>query len=376
MVVKRSLSFWDKLYILGFHSRYDVCSKWEKGEKNLGIPGIYYAKTSSGDVPLLKVLFTNYCSFNCSYCANRASRDRIKRVSFGVHELVKITQELYRKGLIRGLFLSSAVGIYPHETFIKMGEVARILRKNGFKGYIHLKILPFVPWETVKHYSKFANRVSYNLEAPTTDLLEFLSREKDLNYGEDILKRLGSFTTQFIVDYGKDKDLFYLKFIERLCSFGLKRAYFKAFEPIKDTPMEHYPSGSRMKEHRLYQAEFLIRVYGFRSEEIVGEDGKLNPHLDPKEYWAYNNPWFFPVDVTEAPFEELIRVPGIGIKTAKRILALRLKGELTADGLKKLLPFYLKSAKYIIFKGKRLEDCGGDKFRVFPLFFKTGVECL
>ncbi len=376
MLVRKNPDTWEKLTILGVHSKYDVCSRWEESERNTSIPGIYFANTSSGKIPLLKVLFTNICFYNCNYCSNRAGRDKVKRVSFEIIELVKLTEMLFSKGFIKGIFLSSGIGYSSSETFIKMGEVARSLRRRGFKGYIHLKILPHVDLEIVKFYSRFANRVSYNLEAPRANLLYHLTKDKDFNYAITLLKKLGSFTTQFIVDYQKDKDIDYLETVEKLSFWGLKRAYFKAFEPVVDTPFENLVPGRKLREYRLYQAEYLIRIYGFKSKDLVKENGNMDLTVDPKEFWAEKNPDFFPVDLMFADYTNLIKVPGIGPKTARKIIALRKKGELNRWGLRELLPFYSKSVRYITFKGKRLEDENGDTFRMLPLFSKTSLECL
>ncbi|NPA15628.1 MAG: hypothetical protein GXO44_03650 [Deferribacteres bacterium] len=372
MLVKKAVDIWEKLVILGVHAKYDVCSRWDESEINVGIPGIYFARTPSGKFPLLKVLFTNVCFYDCNYCSNRAGRDRVKRVSFDVFELVRITEKLFAKGAIKGIFLSSGVGCSPEETFVRMGEVVRLLRKRGFRGYIHLKVLPGVGFDAVKFYSRFASRLSYNLEAPSGALLSHLTGNKDFNYAVSLLKKLSSFTTQFIVDYRKDRDIDYLKTVEMLSSWGLKRAYFKAFEPIPDTPFEGLPPGRRLREHRLYQAEYLIRGYGFKGEELVKADGNMDLKLDPKEFWARKNPEVFPVDLARSDFEELIKVPGIGPKTAKRIISLRRKGELDRWSVRKVLPFYSKSVKYITFKGKRLEDEDGDSLRMLPLFSQAG----
>ena len=367
MLVKTAYDTYRKLTLLGVHSRFDVCSLWEDYEANLVIPGVYHAKTSRGSVPILKVLFTNHCERNCNYCANRRDRDVEERISFGVEELVRLTLDLYRKGYIRGIFLSSGTGASSLETFERMGEVARRLRRRGFCGYIHLKVLPGVPLELARSFAPFVNRFSYNLEAPSPDLLRVLSTDKSFSYGIGLLSALGG-TTQFVVDYGSDGDGDYLRMVRCLYERGIKRVYFKAFVPIKETPMEGMPPGSRLREHRLYQASFLIRDYGFSPEDLLFE-GRLPLGVDPKTFWAERHPEFFPVDLARADYRSLLRVPGIGPKTARKIIRLRSSGELGADGLLKLLP--KRAIPYVIYRGRRIPG-HGDTLRVLPLFFETG----
>ena len=371
MLVKLSFDTYRKLCVLGVHSKFDVCAMWEGYEGNLSVPGIYHAASPSGKIPLLKVLFTNRCERNCGYCSNRKDRDRVERVSFDVFELVRATEELYEKGFIKGLFLSSGVGNNAEETFVKMGEVAKILRHRGFRGYIHLKVLPGVPLDAIAYYQKFASRMSFNLEAPSTSGLEMLMAEKSLWYGLKVLSKIKG-TTQFVVDYGTDSDVDYLKLMAKLFSMGVCRVYFKAFVPISHTPMEHLPEGSRIREKRLYEASFLIQRYGFFWKELLDGD-RLPLNIDVKTGWALRNPHLFPVDLAIADYRTLIRVPGIGPKTARRILNLRRKGELDSEGLRKILPSFRKTAGFAVFKGRRL-TADGDKFPMLPLFSETGYQ--
>lgn len=286
---------------------------------------------------------------------------------------MRVTQQLYSKGYIRGLFLSSGTGPSSVETFIKMGEVAKRLKKRGFKGYIHLKVLPYVPLDIVDYYARYASRVSYNLEAPSEDILQVLSKDKSLKYGFKVLSRFKG-STQFVVDYGVDRDKEYLIAMKRLFELGVKRVYFKAFVPIKDTPMEVLRPGSKSREHHLYQASFLVQRYGFSPEDLL-EGDSLPETSDLKLYWAMKNREFFPVEITKASYEDLLKVPGIGPRTAKRILRFLRRNELTEEGLKKLLPSVRKSLPFILFRGRRIwED--GDTFSMLPLFSETGAECL
>ena len=370
MLVREVPDTYRKLCILGVHARFDVCSLWEDSDANAPIPGIYYAKTRKGRFPLLKVLFTNFCERNCLYCSNRKDRDGGPRLSFMVEELVGVTLELYLKGYIRGIFLSSATGQSPVETFLRMCEVAKRLRKRGFRGYIHLKVLPGVPFEIVEDVRGTVDRLSYNLEAPTSRLLRALSGDKSLGYGLKVLSRFGG-STQFVVDYGGDSDRDYLLMTQRLYGMGVKRVYFKAFVPVRGTPMEHLPPGSLQREHRLYQASFLMRDYGFSAEELLDGRETLEGR-DVKLSWAIRHPERFPVDLARASYGELLRVPGIGPRTARRIVELRRRGELSAEGLKKLLPCFKKTAKFALFNGRRLAE-DGDKLPMLPLFSQAGA---
>ncbi len=370
MLVRIAPDSYVKLSVLGVHSRFDVCSMWDARDANACIPGIYHASTPRGRVPILKVLFTNVCSRSCRYCVNRGGSDAVRRMSFEVGELVRVTMELYGKGLVRGIFLSSGVGEDPVETFMRMAEVARRLRKRGFSGYIHLKVLPGVPLDAVEQVAPLVNRLSYNLEAPTAEVLSLLSPEKSLSFGLEVLRRFGG-STQFVVDHGADGDAEYLAAVERLLALGVKRVYFKAFVPVRGTPMESLPPGRPLREARLYQAFFLIRDYGFRGGELLEGDG-LPLGVDPKMGWAKRHPEFFPVEVTTADYGELLRVPGIGPRTARRIVALRASGGLSREGLKKLLPSFKKSAGFLTYKGRRLSSDGYTS-GVLPLFSEAGA---
>lgn len=347
-----------KLKILSQAAELDnVCTGSGKEKK---IKGIHYVWLSDGRcLPLLKVLYTNFCINNCKYCYNRNKND-IKRTSFTPRELANLTIELYKKNYIKGLFLSS--GIYPSsdETMERMIKAAEILRKDyGFKSYIHLKILPGTSEELIKKAILFANRVSCNVELPTQESLKKLAPDKDhrtlietLNKIKFLREELGnkaSASTQLIIGATPDSDKTILMFSQNLYKRGLvKRVYYSAYVPInRDEDLPSLITPPYLREYRLYQADFMLRFYGFSLEEIFFKDENLDLKLDPKLKWALYHPDFFPVDITKADYWELLRVPGIGPISAKKIIEIRKKEIITEKTLEKLgIP--LKRAKFFI----------------------------
>ncbi|MCX7912382.1 MAG: radical SAM protein, partial [Dehalococcoidales bacterium] len=293
-----------------------------------------------GTVSLFKVLLTNVCVNDCIYCAHQAGRD-IPRTSFAPEELARLFLEMYERRLARGLFLSSGIGVDASRTMEAMLKTAEILRrKRGFSGYIHLKILPGAGYDCVEEACRLASRVSINMEAPTKEHLARLSRRKDLL--GDILRRMervkeiisrqenlvpSGQTTQFVVGAAGETDRDILATAVSLYrDMRLKRVYFSAFRPVADSPSEGIPPAPPLREHRLYQADWLIREYGFPPDEVLralDENGNLPLESDPKLALARRQPWRFPVDVNRAGYGELIRVPGIGPATAKRIITAR-----------------------------------------------------
>ncbi len=368
------MNLWEKLKILGAAASYDhSCTGTGlfkeapytlEGRKT--IPGIYLAQTSTGKIiPLLKVLLSNYCSFNCAYCVNRAS-NCVSRASFEPRELADLFIELYKKGLAKGIFLSSAIHGSPDSTFEKMVEVAKILRKvYNFRGYIHLKILPGVNRELIRRAIKFATRVSVNLEfakerslkafAPQKQksiLIKHLVEAKTIALEE---KAPVSFTTQVIIGAPKETDYDLLRAAHNFYSQRLiKRMYFSAYVPVNKDSILPQSSPPFLRERRLYQADYLLRIYGFSYEELLSPGENLPLEVDPKLYWALKHPEFFPVEITKADYYELLRVPGIGPKLAKKIIETRKRGNLTKSYLETLKGGFAKAKKFLIFKGKRL----------------------
>jgi predicted DNA-binding helix-hairpin-helix protein len=250
----------------------------------------------------------------------------------------------------------------------EMIKVAEILRHHyHFRGYIHLKVLPEVGFDFVEEAAKLATRISVNLEAPSPEYLARIAPEKD--FGRIFEKFLwfrklrekgegmpGGFTTQFVVGASRERDRDILKVTAALYrEFGASRVYYSAFQPVVGTPLEEFPSVSTWREHRLYQADFLLRRYGFSYEELpFASDGNLELSRDPKTLWALQHPEHFPVEVERAPYEVLIRVPGIGPLTAKKILELRREGtRISPEVLSRLGPFARKALPFLLFGGKR-----------------------
>ncbi len=357
MIIVSALDLWEKLRILGMASSYDACAPPSIEERRAPLPGIFYAWAFGTKVPLLKVLLTNGCSRNCKYCAFSSLVDHGVS-SFEIKELVGIFMDMWRKGLVQGLFLSSAIPGHPDNTMEKMISVARILReREEFKGYIHLKILPGTSQDMVRRALPFATRVSINLEAPREEFLKNIAPSKSIK-GEilpllPLLKE--GFTTQFVVDIAPERDLDLLNAVEILVKrYGLKRAYFQTFRPIPGTPLGDHPPGSKARQMRLYQGEFLVRRYAFSPGELIDSEGNLPKNTDPKTFWVRNNPHFFPLDLEDSTYHQLLRVPGIGPKLARRIIALRRKGGLSPFHIEKAGINLRKSGPYLLYKGKPL----------------------
>lgn len=334
-----------KLQIVAAAARFDVCGlEASRGASPAAADPhrfIYRAALPGGGcMSLLKVLQTSVCTNDCAYCVNRAGRDR-PRASFQPHELAGLFMELHRKRLVRGLFLSSGVAGSPSRTMQEMVDTVEILRRrHEFAGYVHLKIMPGASQDCVEAACRVANRVSINMEAPTARHLARLSSRKDLYEG--IVERMrwakramsasdglvpSGQTTQFVVGAAGETDRDILRTTGALYrEIGLRRVYFSAFRPVADSPLEGQSPTPPMREHRLYQADWLLRVYGFSSPEVelaMGEGGQLSLARDPKATIARRQPWLFPVDINRAGYEELLRVPGIGPVSAARIVETR-----------------------------------------------------
>lgn len=366
----------EKLLILGRSAQYDLCGNYlcqgaHRIRSGYG-QWIYPAVLPDGkEIKLFKVLLSNNCSNNCNYCANRCERD-FTRIRFTPQELVKAFISLKERRLAQGLFLSSAVEYDPKKTMEDMIKAVEILRFTyRFNGYIHLKILPGVTRDYIEQAMKLADRVSVNLEAPSGEKLKKLSIDKD--FERDLLgtikiikelvdkgiKPRAGYTTQFVVGPAgeSDKELIYL--VDRLYKeLGLKRAYYSAFQPVKNTPLEDHPPTPLTREHRLYQADFLLRDYGFSADEFVFDrEGKLFLPVDPKLAWAMNHPEYFPVEINTADITRLLRVPGIGPKSARRIVELRKREKIKDLETLKGLGVVVKRAKdFILLNGKRVKE--------------------
>jgi len=368
------LDLQSKLAILADAAKYDAsCAssgtsrRDSRGGKGIGSSegmGICHAYAPDGRcISLLKILLTNSCIFDCAYCINRKSSN-VRRARFTAQEVVRLTLEFYKRNYIEGLFLSSGIIRSSNYTMEQIVEVARSLREDhDFRGYIHVKTIPDADPELVRQAGLHADRVSINVELPTTDGLQRLAPEKDVTQIESAMKDArgaiddgveaarkyksapkfapAGQSTQMIVgaDEANDGDI-----ITRASTlydrYRLRRVYYSAFSPIPDAsavlPLKRPPL---MREHRLYQSDWLMRFYGFKPDEVVGvadKDGMLPLDIDPKLAWALKFRESFPVDVNLAPKEQLLRVPGLGTKAVDRILVSRRWRKLRLDDVARL----------------------------------------
>lgn len=371
----------DKLKILADAAKYDVsCSssggKRKNENKGLGNAegmGICHSYTEDGRcVSLLKILLTNFCIFDCAYCVTRKSND-VQRAAFTVQEVVDLTINFYRRNYIEGLFLSSGIFKNADYTMERLVRVAQKLRQeHKFNGYIHLKTIPGASEELIKEAGLYADRLSVNIELPSEMSLKQLAPEK--NYKE-VLEPMGNIkqhlaqskeevklfksaptfapagqSTQLIVGASAENDHQILQLSSQLYQdYSLKRVYYSGYVPISsDNRLPIITEPPIIRENRIYQADWLMRFYGFSANEIVDE---LNPHLDleidPKLGWALRNRHMFPVELNTADYELILRVPGIGVKSAKKIVSARRFASLNFEHLRQM-GVVLKRAKYFI----------------------------
>lgn len=372
----------NKLATLAESAKYDVsCSSSGVGRKSKvgGIgstssSGICHTFTEDGRcVSLLKIMMTNYCMYDCAYCISRKSND-IKRASFSVNELVELTLEFYKRNYIEGLFLSSGVVKSPDHTMERMVRVIKELRTvHKYNGYIHMKSIPGASKELVTQAGLYADRLSVNIEIPTEKNLKFLAPEKDhksvfapmkyiqngvLEYKEEKKKYKSTpkFTpagqsTQMIIGATNETDQDILKVSSLLyMQSSMRRVYYSGFIPVNphDNRLPALQQAPLVRENRLYQADWLMRFYHFTADEIIDDTNpNLDLEVDPKLSWALRHPEMFPVDVNTAEYRQIVRVPGIGIKSAKLIIASRKFGKLDRYQLKKI-GVIIKRAQYFI----------------------------
>ncbi len=359
----------EKLEILSDAAKYDSsCSssgsdrasvKGGIGSCSLG--GICHTFTSDGRcVSLLKVLLTNHCILDCAYCKNRASND-VKRAAFTPEELAKLTIEFYRRNFIEGLFLSSGVVKSADHTMELLIRCAKILRRTyRFGGYIHIKLIPGASDELVREISALADRVSSNIELPSEESLKLLAPQKSRQSVLEPLKIAKeaniSMSTQMIVGASPESDFDIIRLSESLYKNRyLKRVYYSAYIPVNFDKRLPVPTDFKpplLREHRLYQADWLLRFYKFRADEILcAKEPFLDERLDPKSIWALKNIHLFPIDINRASYEELIRIPGLGLIGAKKIIDARRYKKLGLDELKTLKISIKKSRFFITAKG-------------------------
>lgn len=374
-----------RLEILADAAKYDAscassgtAKKNSLGGKGIGSTegmGICHAYAPDGRcISLLKILLTNHCIFDCHYCINRKSSN-VARARFTPQEVVDLTLDFYRRNYIEGLFLSSGIVKSANHTMEQLVEVARILREeHDFRGYIHLKTIPEADAEIIHAAGLYADRVSINVELPTTAGLTRLAPDKNAGQIEGAMGRTkariieakderkrfrhaprfapAGQSTQMIVGADDANDAAIIGKASRLYgTFGLRRVYYSAFSPIPDAsavlPLKRPPL---LREHRLYQSDWLMRFYGFAPEEVAdaaGADGNLPLDIDPKLAWALKFRESFPVDVNRAPKELLLRVPGLGTKAVGRILAVRRHRSLRLDDVARLTASLAKVRPFI-----------------------------
>ncbi len=378
----------DKLAVLSDAAKYDAsCASSGTAKRNaralggLGSTegsGICHAYAPDGRcISLLKILMTNFCIYDCAYCVNRVSSN-VARARFTPEEIVKLTVEFYRRNYIEGLFLSSGIIRNPDYTMEQMIRVARSLRnEHSFRGYIHLKTIPNTSHALITEAGMLADRLSINIELPTDDSIGQYAPEKnptDLKRSMASLKTAiddhreptlvtkkqrhfvpAGQSTQMIVGADTSSDATVLQRSAALYgSYGLKRVYYSAFSPIPDSsralPLVNPPL---MREHRLYQADWLMRFYGFSVDEIAkaAPSGMLDLAIDPKLAWALANRHVFPLDINTAPKEMLLRVPGLGTKCVSRILAARRHKKLGYDDVARLGARLSKAKPFIVLPG-------------------------
>jgi putative DNA modification/repair radical SAM protein len=351
-----SMDLLQKLEILADAAKYDAscASSGSVKRDSLGQTsgvgstegmGICHAYAPDGRcISLLKILLTNSCIYDCAYCINRRSSG-VRRARFTPEEVVTLTLGFYRRNCIEGLFLSSGIIRSPDYTMEQVVRVAKLLREeHGFRGYIHLKTIPDAAPELLAEAGRYADRLSINVELPTEQALERLAPEKDLSGIRRSMGRMrlkidearaekgaprfapAGQSTQVIVgaDSSSDRDILAMS-TNLYGNYGLRRVYYSAFSPIPDASADLPPQRAPLvREHRLYQADWLMRFYGFEAGELVTDGtGNLDLARDPKLAWALANRGQFPVDVNAAPREMLLRVPGMGVRSVERILQAR-----------------------------------------------------
>ena len=377
----------EKLRILAESAKYDVsCSSSgtvRKGKQGMvgntvGGVGICHSFADDGRcISLLKVMLTNYCMYDCAYCINRRTND-IKRATLSVSELEEIVMEFYRRNYIEGLFLSSGVVRNPDYTMERLTAIVRDLRTvHRFNGYIHLKTIPGASQELLQEAGRYADRMSINIEIPKEESLKALAPEKNhksiflpmsqiqqgvLENKEDRKKYRhaprfvpAGQSTQMIVGATKETDLDILKMSSAMYQQPtMRRVYYSGYVSVNtyDPRLPVLKQPPLVRENRLYQADWLMRFYHFKVDEIVDDKhAHLDLDVDPKLGWALRHPEFFPVDINSAPYEEILRVPGIGVKSALLIVNSRRFNRVTSYHLKKM-GVVLKKAKYFITCGE------------------------
>lgn len=371
----------DKLSTLAESAKYDVsCASSGTQSSNTGkignnvASGICHTWSSDGRcVSLLKTLMTNDCIYDCAYCVNRSSND-IPRSSFSVEEIVRLTIAFYRRNYIEGLFLSSAIEVNPNFTMEKILKVLQLLRqREGFAGYIHVKAIPGADQWLIYQAGLLADRMSVNIELPSERSLKLLAPQKkpkklflpmaqikdSITRAKDERRRFHSApkfvpagqSTQMVIGASDDSDRTILMASEKLYNnFNMKRVYYSAYMPVNDDKLlpALQTAPPLLREHRLYQADFLLRFYRFEAKEILSEDDhNFDLDYDPKMHWAFRHIEEYPKEINRVPYDELLRIPGIGTISAGRIVKQRRLMKVRFEDLQKM-GVVVKRAKYFI----------------------------
>lgn len=389
MVIQENMTVMEKLEILSDAAKYDVaCTSSgvdRKGDgKNMGnsvASGICHSFSADGRcISLLKILFTNECIYDCKYCINRSSND-VKRASFTPDEVCELTMGFYRRNYIEGLFLSSGILNNPNFTLDLIYQTIYKLRTHyHFNGYIHIKVIPGADSEIINKLGFLVDRMSVNLELPTADSLKLLAPHKSR---KSILKPMRQIqtniiqsknelmlyrnaptfvpagqSTQMIVGATPESDYQIVSVAENLYDkFNLKRVFYSAFIHVnEDSALPALPGGPPLlREHRLYQADWLLRFYGFKADELLSEDRpNFNVMLDPKCDWALRHLENFPIEINKADYYTLLRVPGIGNKSAQRIVKARKQAILDFDDIKRMGVVLKRAIYFITCKGRMM----------------------
>lgn len=375
----------EKLRILSDAAKYDVsCSSSGSTRKNTpgGIgecakAGICHSFAADGRcISLLKILLTNYCIYDCQYCINRISNDT-ERAAFTPREIAELTIEFYKRNYIEGLFLSSAVIKNPDYTMELIIEAVAILRNEyRFNGYIHAKTIPGASGELVKRLGLFVDRMSVNIELPSSDSLKTFAPQKTKEniitpmkqIKNSIIQSKNELTlfrhapsfvpsgqsTQMIIGASPESDKTILTLSQNLYDkYSLKRVFFSAYIPMGTNPLLPVTAPPLLREHRLYQADWLLRYYGFRAEELLSnENPNFSTLVDPKCEWALRHPELFPVEINTAEYRMLLRIPGIGVRSAMKIVKARRYTRLSFEDLKKMRISMKKARFFITVNGK------------------------
>ena len=431
-LMQTEMTLGEKLEILSDAAKYDVsCTSGGterkgdgEGMGNCRKAGICHSFSADGRcISLLKILFTNECIYDCKYCVNRSGND-VVRTSFTPEEVCTLTMEFYRRNYIEGLFLSSGVLKSPNYTMELLYTVLYKLRhEHNFQGYIHVKAIPGADYRLIQITGYLADRMSVNIELPTAESLRLLAPHKtrknilapmrfvqqmsaENQYEIQTYRHVPKFvpagqSTQMIIGATPESDYQILHVAESLYKkFDLKRVFYSAFIPVnedKNLPSVKEQRPPLLREHRLYQADWLLRYYHFEAGELLDEENpNFNAYLDPKCFWALRHLEEFPIEINYAAYDMLLRVPGIGYKSASRIVKARRMGMLDFEDLKKMGVVLKRALYFITCKGKMMypirmdedyitrnllntkeklpEGADGMSFRQLSLFDDMGIE--